>query len=104
MVSFSVKNWSCHNLKVNFYIFATQSFQNVSIFKMKFKYGCALETIDVTNGDINSLNPQQWLTDNFIYCYMSTFNKVHPNLFVYNYYHMKNIFESNAKSITAITG
>ena len=104
MVSFSVKNWSCHNLKVNFYIFATQSFQNVSIFKIKFKYGCALETIDVTNGDINSLNPQQWLTDNFIYCYMSTFNKVHPNLFVYNYYHMKNIFESNAKSITAITG
>ncbi len=65
-----------------FHIFATQSFQNVSIFKMKFKYGCSLETIDVTNGDINSLNPQQWLTDNFIYCYMSTFNKVHPNLFV----------------------
>ena len=54
-----------------------QSFQNVTLFKMKFKYGCALETIDVTNDDINSLEPRQWLTDNIIYCFMSTFKKVH---------------------------
>ncbi len=70
---------------------------------MKFKYGSKFETIDVTNDDLNSLQPQQWLTDNIIYCYMSTFKKSHPNLHVYNYYHMKNIFESNSKSIKTVT-
>ena len=81
---------------------ASQLFQNVTMFKMKFKYGCALETIDITNDDINSLEPQQWLTDNIIYCYMSTFKKVYPNLFVYNYYHMKNIFDDNTRSIKTV--
>ena len=69
---------------------------------MKFKYGSKFETLDVTNEDLNSLQPQQWLTDNIIYCYKSTFKKLYPNQHVYIYYHMKNIFESNSKSIKTV--
>ncbi len=70
---------------------------------MKFKYGSKNEIIDVTNDDMNSLESQQWLTDNIIYCYMSTFKKQYPNLHVYNYFNMQNIFDSNTKSIKTVS-
>ena len=40
--------------------------------------------------------------ENIIYCNMSTFKRAYPNLHVYNYNHMKKIFESDSKSIKTV--
>ena len=69
---------------------------------MKFKYDSKFETIDVTNDDLNSLKPRRWLMEKIIYCNMSTFKRAYPNLHVYNYNHMKKIFESDSKSIKTV--